>query len=231
MDVKLVVQKGPTRTKAIRIHHKHTFIGRSPKCNVRILSAEISRQHCRLDFRDGFLSVTDLDSANGTFLNGRRIQGCQVVRPGDRLEIGPVTFMAEYTLSTEAHAQMESAQAADAGGDVSIIEGVPLDDMPLEGGMNPPLFDSEEVLEGLALGDEERETAESEAVQSGRVSAKNRNADDPIPFDQPTDEPSMPQMNLPEPDQLRDLLAQMDGIDSEAAPEEPPPRPASKRKR
>jgi pSer/pThr/pTyr-binding forkhead associated (FHA) protein len=55
-----------------------------------------------LTIEDGYVTVEDLDSINGTFINGQRLAGKQAVRPGDRLEIGPVEFVVDYDLTESA---------------------------------------------------------------------------------------------------------------------------------
>ncbi len=102
MNVRLVIEKGPTKIQKIRLHSQETIVGRQRGCDLRIPSKTVSRRHCLLSFRDGFLTAEDLDSANGTFLNGERIHGKEVVRPGDRLEIGPLVFAVEYQLTQDA---------------------------------------------------------------------------------------------------------------------------------
>jgi pSer/pThr/pTyr-binding forkhead associated (FHA) protein len=102
MDVRLVIEQGKTRTRALRLHKDEGVIGRERGCDVRIPSAEVSRRHCLLRVRDGYVTVEDLKSSNGTQLNGEDVQGEQVVRPGDRLRVGPVTFVVEYQLTPEA---------------------------------------------------------------------------------------------------------------------------------
>ena len=47
-------------------------------------------------------AIEDLDSANGTFVNGERIMERQVLCPGDRLRVGPVTFVVEYQMTQAA---------------------------------------------------------------------------------------------------------------------------------
>jgi pSer/pThr/pTyr-binding forkhead associated (FHA) protein len=98
MSVKLTVAGGPTQTRVIEMRRAKAVIGRAKGCDVRIPSAEVSREHCVLRFEDGFLSVEDLDSFNGTMLNGRRITGTERVCPGDQLRVGPVTFEVDYPL-------------------------------------------------------------------------------------------------------------------------------------
>ena len=51
---------------------------------------------------DGLLKVEDLESVNGTYLNGDLLTGEAVVRPGDRLDVGPVSFVVEYELTPDA---------------------------------------------------------------------------------------------------------------------------------
>src|SRR4051794_22898551 len=48
-------------------------IGRAPEAAVRVRSASVSRSHARVHSRDGEVSVSDLGSHNGTYVNGERI--------------------------------------------------------------------------------------------------------------------------------------------------------------
>jgi pSer/pThr/pTyr-binding forkhead associated (FHA) protein len=100
MDVRLVVEKGSKKKREIRLKSEDTIIGRRTGCDLRVPSASVSRRHCRLSFRDDCLVVEDLQSANGTYLNGVRIKDTHIVRPGDRLEIGPVTFLVKYKVAS-----------------------------------------------------------------------------------------------------------------------------------
>jgi pSer/pThr/pTyr-binding forkhead associated (FHA) protein len=102
MDVRLVVEKGSKQKREIRLKSEDTIIGRRTGCDLRVPSASVSRRHCRLSFRDDCLVVEDLQSANGTYVNGIRVQETQVVQPGDRLEVGPVTFLVKYKGSPSA---------------------------------------------------------------------------------------------------------------------------------
>lgn len=107
MDVKLVVTRGCKRSQTFQLRSEETIIGRQRGCDLRIPSALVSRRHCRLSFRGECLTVEDLASVNGSFLNGIAIEGQQVIRPGDLLEIGPVAFRVEYRLPTRAVQQKE----------------------------------------------------------------------------------------------------------------------------
>lgn len=114
MDVTLVVKKGSNETKVIRLRSEETVIGRQNGCELRIPSAAVSRRHCRLSFRDDILSVEDLDSANGTLVNGERIEGIHILRPGDSLEVGPLVFVVKYQLTAAAADRLASEATVDA---------------------------------------------------------------------------------------------------------------------
>jgi hypothetical protein len=62
-------------------------IGRHPDCDVVVSHPTVSRCHARLTFRDGGWILQDLESTNGTTLNGRRVGRCRL-RPGDQLALG-----------------------------------------------------------------------------------------------------------------------------------------------
>jgi ABC-type multidrug transport system ATPase subunit len=49
------------------------IIGRDPSCQIHINDFLVSRRHCRLESTDSGILLTDLDSANGTYVNGRRV--------------------------------------------------------------------------------------------------------------------------------------------------------------
>jgi hypothetical protein len=63
------------------------LIGRHHSCDVVLGSPNVSRRHARLDFRDGTWILRDLDSTNGTRVNGATVGRC-TLRPGDRVAIG-----------------------------------------------------------------------------------------------------------------------------------------------
>ena len=63
-------------------------IGRSHQCDVVLDDPNVSRQHAEIRPRGGSWVLTDLGSTNGSSLNGRRIEGPEVVKPGDEIEIG-----------------------------------------------------------------------------------------------------------------------------------------------
>lgn len=66
-------------------------VGRSAHCQVILDGAKVSRLHARIVVDAGGVSVEDLGSSNGVFVNGRRlVRGRHAIVPGDRLLVGDV---------------------------------------------------------------------------------------------------------------------------------------------
>jgi adenylate cyclase len=79
-------------------------IGRRPSCDVRMEFPNISGQHCRLTYREGYWYLEDLESQNGTKVCGTRIlpRTNKLVHPGELITIGKRDFKLEYVLGQNA---------------------------------------------------------------------------------------------------------------------------------
>lgn len=158
MNVKLIVQHGGKPTQAFSLRSEETILGRRRGCDVRIPSEAVSRRHCLISVREGAVMVEDLASVNGTFVNGRRISGKQLVYPGDRLDVGPVTFVVQYAKS---QAGPKSPPVPASNADVPEVELVedsdakPLklvdDSDPGDGPVNQELIAEMDLAGGLQL--------------------------------------------------------------------------------
>lgn len=71
-------------------------IGRSAENEIRLVDPLASRRHARIEPRQGRQTIIDLDSANGTFVNGQRVQE-HVLHDGDEIRIGNsrITFRSQ----------------------------------------------------------------------------------------------------------------------------------------
>jgi hypothetical protein len=67
---------------------KGALIGRSRDCDIRLDDPNISRHHAEVRPSGANWTVRDLGSTNGIKVNGRKVDGPQSLRPGDRLEMG-----------------------------------------------------------------------------------------------------------------------------------------------
>jgi adenylate cyclase len=75
-------------------------VGRHESCDLRLVDSMVSRTHCTI-FREGRrLLVKDLQSRNGTWLNGRRIQNRGDLRKDDVIQIGPFRIILEPNFET-----------------------------------------------------------------------------------------------------------------------------------
>jgi len=66
-------------------------VGRAPTSDIPVIDPTISRRHAEVEARDGAVTVRDLGSSNGTFLNGGRIESA-TVSVGDTVTFGKVGF-------------------------------------------------------------------------------------------------------------------------------------------
>ncbi|HEX5270917.1 MAG TPA: FHA domain-containing protein [Gemmataceae bacterium] len=225
MDVKLVIEQPRVKKRTLRLRADEGVIGRAHGCALRIQSAEVSREHCRLRVRDGYLTVEDLNSRNGTQLNGEDVKGRQVVRPGDRLRVGPVTFVVEYQLTPEAIDRLLR------GDDAEVIQDAAPEVAPTEDGLLP--------LEGLAEGVEEEALPLDEVEEIPEEAPLPLEAlaeaveDEVVPVEEvlPEEEEVVPvetaeavdelevldagEFQLPESEELRDILT---GLEEEDEP-------------
>ena len=62
--------------------------GRDTECSLMIDASTVSRRHARITVVSGTATVEDLDSTNGTHVNGTRISGPTRLSPGDELSLG-----------------------------------------------------------------------------------------------------------------------------------------------
>ena len=69
-----------------------TVLGRAGTSDVVIDNGDVSSRHCILDIQTRGVFILDLDSTNGTFVNGALVRD-GYLNPGDRIELGPVIFV------------------------------------------------------------------------------------------------------------------------------------------
>jgi len=97
----LVVEKGHDKGKAIPIPTGGTvIIGRDSSTALPLRDTMTSRMHCKIQqHEDGFF-LTDLESMNGTYLNGERVRETIKLDHGDLIKIGDTLFTFQSDEST-----------------------------------------------------------------------------------------------------------------------------------
>lgn len=121
MKVVLELQDQPSNVRRITIRHD-IVIGRGSDCNLRLSAPQVSRRHCFLRVGRDSVSVTDLDSSNGTFVDGRRIAAgkrCSIA-DGVQLALGPIRFIVHVQADGMV---AESAKLKSAAGNADEFPG------------------------------------------------------------------------------------------------------------
>ena len=103
MKVKLRVLHGMLQNRqgddagvVIDIRRSNFIIGSAEDANMRCLSKTISPRHCEVCLDDDQVTIRDLESETGTFLNGDRLSDVCQLKHGDRLKIGRLEFEVEF---------------------------------------------------------------------------------------------------------------------------------------
>jgi hypothetical protein len=94
-----VMRTGPNTGKIYPLAAPEILIGRDESNGVAINDAEVSRKHAKLSLQGSAYVIQDLGSTNGSFVNGQRITGPQVLNPGDSVSFGEnivVTYEAAF---------------------------------------------------------------------------------------------------------------------------------------
>ena len=114
MVAKLIVVSGKSAGRAITLKSGKLLIGRAEDCDIRPLGEEVSRRHCVVLATATEMTVEDLKSRNGTFVNGVKTLAKTVVSDGDILRVGPLEL--KVSLGEPAHAAPVSAEPVSSVG-------------------------------------------------------------------------------------------------------------------
>jgi predicted component of type VI protein secretion system len=110
-NFRLVMRSGPTVGKVYPLEKAELFIGRDLSNDVVINDPEISRRHARLFLQGNSYVLEDLGSTNGSFINGQRLMGPGVLRPGDSVTFGERMNLVFETEEFDQDATMVSPAA------------------------------------------------------------------------------------------------------------------------
>lgn len=83
--------RGDQPDAVLSLSKAQVVIGRDPECDVQVDFPQVSGRHARIDVKGGRFVLTDLSSANGTWVNGQRVRQ-KVLQPGDAIGLGPYRF-------------------------------------------------------------------------------------------------------------------------------------------
>ncbi len=107
VPLKLVLQpSGPV----VELGRPDMVMGRHSHADIRLPLPDVSRRHCRFVFTNGSWQVFDLDSLNGVFVNGKRVQQA-TLRDRDTLTVGGFRFSIERGGDLSDASSLESSEA------------------------------------------------------------------------------------------------------------------------
>ena len=92
MRYSLRIVEGENKGKEYILVLGDTILGRSKEANIVIDSGKISKKHCCLSWKKEQLSIKDLKSSNGIFVNGTKVEQSDLTH-GDRIVIGDSVFV------------------------------------------------------------------------------------------------------------------------------------------
>jgi pSer/pThr/pTyr-binding forkhead associated (FHA) protein len=89
----LRIQNGGFEGMTYELGPEPTVIGRNPNTDITLLDEGISREHAiiELDEANQSFTIEDLQSTNGTKVNGKRVRSCRLT-DGDEIVIGQTSF-------------------------------------------------------------------------------------------------------------------------------------------
>jgi transcriptional regulator with GAF, ATPase, and Fis domain len=110
---RLLVLSGPLKDSTIPLSEGEVTIGREASNGIAIVDPSVSRKHCLVSWQDGRFRVRDLDSRNGTLVNGTGVEE-QWLQHGDEIATGDSSFLfllqEERLISAEGRVEFEDAQ-------------------------------------------------------------------------------------------------------------------------
>jgi pSer/pThr/pTyr-binding forkhead associated (FHA) protein len=101
MQVQLLVVNKSQIGEVILVNVPIFRIGRAKDCHLRSNSSRISRQHCAIHVQDDVVTILDLGSRTGTFVNGERISSQKELKGGDELTVGGHSFAVSIQTGVE----------------------------------------------------------------------------------------------------------------------------------
>src|SRR6185503_10810579 len=128
----ILTEKGGA-TQRLDFESEEITSGRVDENDICLPKGNISKKHTKIVVKDGKIIVLDLKSTNGTYVNGKKLAGPQVITPTDKVYIG------DFILNVEP---------PDMGGD----EEPPPDEEPLPPTMAPQMPPEDEQTDQPAYG-------------------------------------------------------------------------------
>ncbi len=124
MDVRLKFVLGPMSGQTVPLAEGELVIGRDKDCGLGPMSDFISRHHCVLTLTDDTLTIRDLGSKNGTFVNGSRVgTGATILTHGAIVWVGDFAFQIDFASAIIVNPILEPIAGAQAMAGTGVFDG------------------------------------------------------------------------------------------------------------
>lgn len=109
---KLYIVSGKYEHLSLGLKDQITYIGRSPENDIQIRDNYVSRRHLELNKKGDKYFIKDLNSANGTFLNGKKMRSkvARRVKEGNTIVIGMTLICLGETCSERVLSFLDSVE-------------------------------------------------------------------------------------------------------------------------
>jgi pSer/pThr/pTyr-binding forkhead associated (FHA) protein len=111
-NFRLVIRSGVDVGKEYILDKNEFIVGREQTADITVSDPEISRRHARIFFQNGGYIIEDLGSTNGTFVNGQKISGPYLLRPGEVVNFGEHVSVLFESVQVDPNATVVSSAAA-----------------------------------------------------------------------------------------------------------------------
>jgi pSer/pThr/pTyr-binding forkhead associated (FHA) protein len=162
----VILSFGGKEVKTYELSKPATVVGRDPGADIVIDNLGVSRSHCQLLQRGGHFVVQDMNSANGTYVNGKRV-GEQSLNDADQIVVG------KYIMTFRA----EKEAAAAAAGAPRQVTTAPAADRVIPDSLNTYMMDGDKIKERL---EEMRRAEQSKSAPAAQEAPGKRGAAPPV---------------------------------------------------
>jgi predicted component of type VI protein secretion system len=109
MDCRLIVMLGGAEGETYTLREGTVTVGRDTDNDIQFMSERVSRHHARFQNLSAVCRIEDLDTTNGTFVNGRKITSYDL-KQGDQITIGDMVLRFEEASAWDGDGQTGSVQ-------------------------------------------------------------------------------------------------------------------------
>src|SRR5438477_12249606 len=134
----ILTEKGGA-TQRLDFDSEEITIGRVDENDICLPKGNISKKHTKIVVKDGKIIVLDLKSTNGTYVNGKKLAGPQVISPTDKVYIGDFILNVEPPDMEAAAEELPPAEEEEPTRERSYRDKLPDEELN-----NPPQYEGDD---------------------------------------------------------------------------------------